>query len=202
LIVIVTAPAHFQPILPKEGLDDLIKVLDERGSTQRGKPRSRNPDLNPLGARIFDMDCGWPMYRVPRGNGFHYTCGLYQQSHGQRCNHNHSDGPTAARYALAALRQLLFAPVTRNLLEQKRKERCSALPEVNPVESGLEKTQIALKSVQAKLANATQNMVTAEPEFVEDYKNVVRTLKAEAAKLAQEISQAEATYRPSKRPED
>ena len=45
-------------------------------------------------------------------------------------------------------------------------------------------------------------MVTADPEFVQDYESVVRTLKADVAKLTQEISRAEAIDRPSKRPSD
>ena len=60
----------------------LQQTLDARGGSQRGKPRSRDPERNPLGTRIFDMACGWPMYRKPYSGSFRYTCGLYQQSHG------------------------------------------------------------------------------------------------------------------------
>src|SRR5205807_275759 len=45
---LVTAPAHFDPLIDPERHNRLIAVLDKRAGTQRGKPRSRNPALNPL----------------------------------------------------------------------------------------------------------------------------------------------------------
>jgi len=59
----IVAPARFEPIISKERSEKLITLLDERGKKQRGKPRATDPDQNPLGVRVFDWDCGWPMYR-------------------------------------------------------------------------------------------------------------------------------------------
>ena len=61
----IAAPARFEPLVNVDQHHEPLKKLDERGATQRGKPRSRKPGENPLGARVFDMACGWPMYRQP-----------------------------------------------------------------------------------------------------------------------------------------
>lgn len=59
----VTGPAAFEPLIDRDQHQSLMRILDERAGTQRGKPRSRTPAQNPLGSRIYDMDCSWPMYR-------------------------------------------------------------------------------------------------------------------------------------------
>lgn len=118
----INAPASFGPLVPPERHENLIALLDERAGRQKGKPRSRNPALNPLGCRVFDANCRWPMYRTPYNGSFRYVCGLYQQSHSQHCSHNHVDGPAATRFALSVLRQRLFSPAIlaklRNRLRQ------------------------------------------------------------------------------------
>lgn len=72
---VITAKAHFEPLIPESQAERLTKVLDKRAGAQRGKPRSRDPERNPLGTRVVDMNCGWTMYRCQMGNTFRYTCG-------------------------------------------------------------------------------------------------------------------------------
>ena len=57
----------FEPLVDVGRHRQLLAVLDARGGTKRGKPRARDLRKNPLGGRIFDMNCGWPMYRIPYG---------------------------------------------------------------------------------------------------------------------------------------
>jgi hypothetical protein len=85
--------AKFEPLVDGPRQARLLQTLDARAGTQRGKPQSSDPAGNPLGARIFDLACGWPLYRQPYNGSFRYLCGLYQQSHGASCRHNHVDGP-------------------------------------------------------------------------------------------------------------
>jgi DNA invertase Pin-like site-specific DNA recombinase len=101
-------PAHFDALVAPDKHQELIEILNQRGASQRGKPRSRDPDKNPLGSRIFDMNCGWPMYRTPYKPVFRYSCGAYMQS--QDCDHNHVDGPTATEFALSCLVQKVLPP--------------------------------------------------------------------------------------------
>jgi hypothetical protein len=123
---VITAPAKFAPLIPLEEHDELLQILDARAGTQRGKPRSRDPQNNPLGGRVFDLACTWPMYRTPYNGSFRYTCGLYQQSHAAQCKHNHVDGAKAARFVLAAIRQRLLSPAMLARLEQRLRSRVQA----------------------------------------------------------------------------
>lgn len=108
------AAAKFAALIDPARLKGILEKLDRRGASQRGRPRSKDPKNNPLGTRIFDWACGWPMYREPymkKGqNSFRYKCGAYTQSHGATCSHNHVDGPQATRYALDVVRQRLISP--------------------------------------------------------------------------------------------
>jgi hypothetical protein len=119
----VIAKAHCEPLVPIEQSTELLALLDSRGESQRGKPRSRDPLRNPLGGRIFDMACSWPMYRVPRKDSFRYSCGHYQQSHGESCEHNQIEGPAITKFALAAIRQRLFNGNWRDRLEAKLRSK-------------------------------------------------------------------------------
>src|SRR5579862_653545 len=74
----VVATGRFDPLVDPERHQRLLQTLDERAGTQRGKPRASDPSTNPLGSRIFDMHCGWPMYRQPYNQTFRYLCGFYQ----------------------------------------------------------------------------------------------------------------------------
>ena len=54
---------QFEPLLDPSRREQLLATLDARAGSQRGKPRSQDPARNPLGCRIFDLNCTWPMYR-------------------------------------------------------------------------------------------------------------------------------------------
>lgn len=125
---LIKAPAHFEPIEDPADHERLIKVLDQRAGTQRGKARSRNPAMNPLGCRLFDMNCGSTMYRASAGKTYRYSCGLYMQSHGQQCAHNKVDGPMAARFGLSCIRQKLSIPAAQKKLRRRLKKLAQLQP--------------------------------------------------------------------------
>ncbi|MFO0812985.1 MAG: recombinase family protein [Gemmatales bacterium] len=107
---LVKAHSHFRPVVNLDSHEELKRILDKRAGSQRGKPRSKGRAFNPLGARIFDMNCGWPLYRQAYAGSFRYVCGYYQQSNGKQCDHNRVDGLLAVRFAKACIRQMLFTP--------------------------------------------------------------------------------------------
>lgn len=157
---IVEAPSGQSTIIDPARHRKLIEKLDSRGTTQRGKPRSRDPNKNPLGSRVYDMACGWPMYRNPRGDSFDYKCGLYQQSSGAKCRCNHVDGPSLARFALAALRQFALAPSRIERLKAALERRLASENQRPPrksgrnVESELKAVRDELRTIEANLARA------------------------------------------------
>ena len=99
---ILTAAAKFDPLVDSARHEALLKILDKRGGTQRGKARSRDPNRNPLGGRIVDLNCCWPMYRIPKSDSYQYRCGAYTQSHGAICDHNVVDGDQRRARRIAA----------------------------------------------------------------------------------------------------
>lgn len=186
---IITAKAPFTRLIGQDEHQALVQVLDRRAGTQRGKPRSRTPERNPLGGRIYDMNCAWPMYRSPCDCTFQYVCGAYMQSHGLRCGHNHVDGPTVVRFALTTVRQLVLLPDRLAKLRQRleaiaREEFDNQRPDHDRAAKVAE-----LESVRTQLARAARNMALAESEVQRKYTGqVVDGLAAREALLVAELA--------------
>jgi len=190
----ISASARFEPIVPIEDHDRLIEILDRRAGTQRGKPRSKDPSKNPLGSRIFDMNCSWPMYRAQYSDSYKYKykCGLYQQSHGQRCAHNTVDGPLATRFMLSNLRQRLPSPALKDKLEQRLRRLAAQelsssepLPVLTAKKNELSRLTAELKTISKNMALAKN---TAQYEAVAA---VYDETKGRHAVLSAEIATAE-----------
>jgi hypothetical protein len=158
----VTAPARFEPVISAELHEGIKAKLRERGGTQRGKPRSRDPGRNPLGARVYDMACGWPMYRTPYNGSFRYICGLYQQSHSARCSHNHVDGPAAARFALSVVRQTVSASGLLPALRERVRALAAAESAAPPDPSAARRAE--LETLRRQRETIGRNMALAGNE--------------------------------------
>lgn len=111
---VIRTKAHFDPIVSREEDAELQRVLDQRAGSQRDKPRSRDPQRNPLGCRVFDMNCGWPMYREPYLGGFRHVCGAYRH---RKCGYHHVDGPTTVNLAISKIQQRLVSPKTMDAFQ-------------------------------------------------------------------------------------
>jgi Resolvase, N terminal domain len=192
--VCVKAAARFDALVEPERHARLLAKLDERGGTQRGKPRAQDPARNPLGGLIFDMGCGWPLYRQPIKDSFNYTCGLYQQSHGAQCKHNHVDGVLATRFLLGCVRQRVLAPELNRELEGRVRaiaEREKAQPRGDADLAG-RRTELA--ALRAKRERAGQNLALAEGP--EQYRAVAATfdqLRKQEEALEAEVSRLQQT---------
>ncbi len=195
---LVTAPARFAPLVDPDQHQRLLADLDERGGTQRGKARSHDPSRNPLGGRVYDMNCGWLMYRTPYGASFRYSCGAYMQSHGQRCSHNHVDGPTAAGFLLCCLGQKMLTGGMIGKLKSRLRELAEEEHGRQPCDQELNFKTAALERVERDLATAKQNMARANSdehyravaEVFDDLKRQHSALSVAIAALATKASAA------------
>jgi hypothetical protein len=160
----VAVPAVFEPLVDPERHRRLLDDLDRRGGNQRGKPRSRDPGKNPLGSRVFDLSCGWPMYRQPYAGSFRYLCGFYQQSHGARCQHNHVGGLPATRFVLNAIRQRVLAPPILAALEERIRRLAEARVTHDETAEALRAKKASLRELGRKLETVSTNMALAGSE--------------------------------------
>lgn len=161
---IIRSEAHFEPLIAQEKYAQLLAILDDRGKSQRGKPRSKDPSRNPLGCRVFDMACGSVMYRTPYKDSFRYVCGVYQQSNGDRCSHNHVDGMTATRFAIAAVQQMICSPTAKQKLEDRLRKRAAAEARAPADSRLLPGKQTLLNQIQKNLKLAHRNLALAKDE--------------------------------------
>jgi hypothetical protein len=185
------APVTFEPVVEPARQQALVALLDGRAGTQRGKPRSQDPARNPLGCRVFDMSCGWAMYRQPYGGSFRYLCGLYQQSHAERCAHNHVDGPRAVEFVLGCLRQRVLSPRLLARLEERLLQRARREQGADAEAQERAGRQAQLAELKGKLERVNRNLALAET--AEQFKAVAAVQKelqgqhdALAALLAQQ----------------
>jgi hypothetical protein len=158
----IVAKARFEPVVNETQHQLLMRELDRRAGTQKGKPRSRTPEKNPLGSRLYDMGCGWPMYRQPYQQNFRYLCGLYQQSHGAQCRHNHVDGMLATRLVLGCIRQRLLTPGFRTRLEQRLRALAERDRDQNSHDQAIATKRAALDELRRKRERVSQNLAFAE----------------------------------------
>ena len=177
----ITAPARFDPPVEPEKLERVIAVLDERGKAQRGKPRSQDPAQNPLGCRIFDCACWWPMYRQPYNKSFRYCCGRYQQSHGAECSHNTVDGIKATKFVLSCVQQRVLGPGFRDRLRGKLEEIARReMAQVDPIPGERAALQRSLEEVRRNLESAKRNMaLAASPEQFQAISEIFEQLRRE-----------------------
>lgn len=192
----ISAPARFEPLVDVERHHRLLAALDARGGTQRGKPRSHDPAKNPLGSRIFDMNCTWPMYRAPYLESFRYSCGCYQQSHGAKCDYNHVDGPTATRFMLSCLRQRMLSPTLLAKMEKRFRELAAQGEDGKEREGELAEAKADLGQVRAQLKIVSGNMALAKtPEQFEAISATFNELKAREAVLMTKVVEQESSSR-------
>ncbi|MGY8771440.1 MAG: recombinase family protein [Pirellulales bacterium] len=160
----ITAPAKFKPLVDHDKHQQLLKTLKERAGTQPGKPRSRDPKNNPLGCRVFDMNCSWTMYRVPYKDSSRYKCGLYQQSCGASCDHNHVDGQAATKFILSCIRQRLLTPQNMKQLENRILELASNSNIRTQNSTELNQMRSRLLDIEKQIEQATQNLARARSD--------------------------------------
>jgi len=191
---LITAPSYGEPIVPAEQAEKLIEILDRRGATQRGKPRSRDPGKNPLGGKVFDIACAWPMYRTPVGKkSFHYTCGYYQQSHGQACAHNHIDGTLLTRFALAAIRQRLFKPGMRERLEARLRMKFQVGASAKEGICQTKQAQMDLTELESQLKTAMKNLALEKDSVIYvEMKTIVMEMQSRRDQLKSKIQRQSA----------
>jgi len=135
------------------------------------------------------MACTWTMYGVRNGKNFRHICGLYQQSHGQRCEHNVVDGPTSVRFVLHEVQDRLLAPRVldglRARLETMARQELEQLKET----STLRALEAKCSQVDKQIQIASRNMTLAESD--EERRamiEVFRGLKAEKEDLDRQLA--------------
>lgn len=188
----IVAPAVFDAPVDSERHRRLLAKLDERAGTQRGKRRSRDPNRDPLGTRVFDSNCGWPLYRQPYREAFRYVCGLYQQSHGAQCSHNHVDGPTATRFMLSCIRQRALSPRRLQKLEDRIRQLAAADQQDSRVEQEIARKRAELSDVEGQRDQVSQNLARSKTD--EQYRAIAAVfdqLSDQANSIRAEIADAE-----------
>lgn len=185
---VVRVAAGFTPVVEPERRERVLAALDARGGRARGRPRSAAGVVNPLGGRVFDLACGWPMYRNAKRGGFAYSCGLYMNSDARECAHNFVSGEAATRFVLGAIRQRALAPDRLARLEARLRELAQA-------EAGRDRAAEQRAALAAGLAEAGRrrdragdNMaLAATPEQYSHLSGVFERYSAEARRLESEL---------------
>ena len=186
-IVTATFPAVVDP----EQWRRVNRILDERGKSQRGKPRARTPDQNPLGGRVYDMACGWPMYRVPYKDAFRYQCGFYMQSHGQKCAHNTVIGPEATEFVLSAVRENVLSPSLVRKISVRLREIAVEETASSPPANVVAQKESQLRTIETDLEKAARNMTLANnAQHLEAMTEVYDELRRSKAAVERELAEA------------
>lgn len=160
----ISAEAIFEPLISLERFQKLQVELERRAGSQKGKPRARDNDQNPLGGRIYDMNCSFPMHREPYNNSFRYKCSRYTQSHGAICASNWVKGPEAAAFVLGSIQELILHPQIRAKVVEALETRASDCEGAAQIHRVVDQKESALATVRTKLETVERNMAYAESQ--------------------------------------
>ena len=186
---VVEGQGQFQAIIKPERWERIMRMLDARSGKQGGRPRSRPNPVSPMGCRVHCMACTWTMYAMRYNKGFRHNCGLYQQSHGQRCEHNSVDGPLAVRFVLHEVQDRLLAPHVLDGLRARLKVMAKRELEQPKETSNLRALEAKRDLAEKNLQTATRNMTLAESDDERQaMTEVFRQLKAEKEDLQLQLA--------------
>lgn len=191
--IVRAIPGAQAGVISAEKRATILAVLAERGKQTKGKPRARGDAPNPLGGRVFDMNCGWGMYRYQRRGRWCYTRGLYQNSEARYCDHNVVGGLPATRFVLAAVRQQVLTGDRREKLRARLRRLAAAERGPDPAAELRRETEAQLGRVTKQLETASRNLLLVEDaEQRGDMQKAYDGLRAERARLQTLLTQAPA----------
>lgn len=199
--LVTRIPGDRPTVIGEQERREIVAIVEARGSTQRGKPRAKGSNPNPLGARIFDMNCGWLMYRKARRGGWKYCCGLNTHSDSQRCDHNAVDGVAATRFVVAAARQVVLSDSAEAKLRARLEELAAAERGIDPAGELRADLEAKLKVLKVEVDGAQRRMTLEQDEEIAGaMKLVYKDWRALQARFQAELADVPATA-PSDNPE-
>jgi hypothetical protein len=152
-------PGHFDP----QTWQKIQRQMDERGSSQRGIPRAKDPARYPLACRLVDLTdgCGSLLYGRMTHNRSVYTCGRYMRTAGAECASNQVDAEAMLRFTLKTLKQFVECHGNRERLRQKLLQRAlreASSSTVNPHQRELTNVLARLDDVRDAVQTVTKRM--------------------------------------------
>jgi hypothetical protein len=175
--------ANFDP----ERWQAIQRQMEERGSSQRGIPRAKDPARYPLACRLVDLTggCGALLYGRTTHNRAVYTCGRYMRTAGAECASNQVDAEAMLRFTLKTLKQFVDLHGRRDKLRQKLLERArreGQEPAADPRAAELTRLQARLTELQAQHATIEYRMARERDDAL--YAALSRQYQAAQAELA------------------
>jgi hypothetical protein len=151
--------AQFDP----ERWQAVQQQIEERGQTQRGIPRAKDPARYPLGCRLVDLTagCGSVLYARTTHDRAVYSCGRYLRTSGAECASNQVDAEAMLRFTLKILTQLVDQHGRRDKLRQKLLERArreAQEPAKDPREMELARLRARRTELQAHCSTIEYRM--------------------------------------------
>ena len=197
-LIIRSALPGFAPPVHADNFAAAQAVLDERGKHQRGISKTKDPARYPLSTRVYDMNCGYPMYAKTSGDRRLYTCGRYINTDGRKCDHNQVDAEATLEFVLGVLRQRVLQCGGREALRKKLIGIAAAAADNRPkvVQHELQILQDRLHSLEQEVELLGTNLGRAQDN--DEYKIISRQFREkrdEAASVRGKIGQIQPTNR-------
>ncbi len=154
--VTITAKTGIDPLIGEDRFQKIRKQTEERGKSQRGIPRTKDPARYPLSCRLVDLTdgCGALMYARKHGERPIYVCGRYMRTNGAECENNTVDGEAMLRFTLRTLRQF----VDRHGNRRKFRELLLQRAQQNPQDQVQNAANQEIQLLTAKVAESKDQL--------------------------------------------
>tara|TARA_R110001592_G_scaffold54352_1_gene166294 strand:- start:2051 stop:4084 length:2034 start_codon:yes stop_codon:yes gene_type:complete len=192
--LVVSAPLLHEAKFELDRWEKIQEQIRERGKSQQGLSKPRDPARYPLACRVIDLTegCGSVMYARTSGKRRQYVCGRYMTSNGVECHHNNVDAEAMLRFTLGTLTELIDRFGAHGKLKQKLMERAARDESGDSSRMSLVDDESILRhqatELEQQLAAARRNLAIEEiPELREairgEYQRINHELESTCKQL-------------------
>lgn len=144
---------QIEPCYDPAKWQEIQRQTEERGKSQRGISRAKDPTKYPLSTRVIDLTdgCGSIMYGREHGGKRVYICGRYSRTSGAECHNNEVDGEALLAMVTGFMRQTIELVGGRDKIRKRMEQFVDVSP--SQAASSLQNELAGLEIRKSQLQN-------------------------------------------------
>ncbi|MEM8864521.1 MAG: recombinase family protein [Planctomycetota bacterium] len=184
----VDAPSGGDELYAPDAWEALRQHREQRGHSQRGVPRAKDPSKYPLSCRVIDLtdNCGAIMHGIPAGGRLLYKCSRYMKSSGRDCSSNSVDAEALVKFVSSTLSKFSSKLGSQAAIRKRLDEIANAA-----IDNAQPSDAIALAELDRQVCELQRQRDAVQRNFAtETDPEVYEVLKTEFLNIKEELEAA------------